>query len=135
MTTQITWRPLRGVPEFEMALNAEGGEIGHVNYVATRWVACYMGQRTLHLNQVDAKAWVEQQVGQPVVAVTLPPDPISLRPIWLGALIVAAIFLVVLFTGCAATPQEPLPHYPCWDKKTQKHYECSDQEWLIRRKT
>ena len=128
MSAPLLWLPLRTLPGYQAALNAEGGEVGHVNYITDRWVACYMGQRTVHLNEADAKAWVEQQAQTGFAPQPSEPEPSSLWTI--AFLIIATISIVVLFTGCAAAPKEPLPHYPCWDKKTQKYYECSDQEWL-----
>lgn len=120
MNTKIVWRPLHRVPELQLALNCTGHEIGHINQVGDVWIACCAGRRVQRLSEAEAKAWVEERVRGDTAE-----DPRSIWP-WLGLCIVFG--MAALTIGCATA--EPLPHYPCWDKKTQKYYECSDQEWM-----
>lgn len=125
MNTRVVWRPLHRTPEYQLALDLTGHEIGHINQIGDVWVACYAGRRTKCLSEVEAKAWVEEQAQHYVEP---EPEPGSMRPVWLWLTLCVAFALMALAVGCAAS--DPLPHYPCWDKKAQKHYECSDQEWM-----
>jgi len=128
MSTKIVWRPLHLTPEHQLALDSTGHEVGTISQIADIWVARYADRRIQCLSEAEAKAWVEEQLVLDAKGLLHAPEP--MRPTWLWLSLCVAFALMTLAVGCAATPKEPLPHYPCWDKKAQEYIECSGQEWM-----